>query len=191
MDREGVNEMRKLKYFLIMIISVLLVSCAATTITSSQKIPLVHVGVNWGVIPMVNNTQTPQAGEKAAAITASMLRSTSIRKVIVYKQKVSCSKILACPQQQPSMYRVRAWSRINHIHYVMMGTVNEWRYKVGLDGEPAVNVTLNLIDMSTGKIIWSAVGSKVGGSRGSLGIIAHRLIAEMLYHLITANNCIN
>ncbi|MGD9107695.1 MAG: penicillin-binding protein activator LpoB [Gammaproteobacteria bacterium] len=183
--------MKKLRYFLIMMISVLLVSCATTTITGSQKIPLVHVGVNWGVIPMVNNTQTPQAGEKAATITAGILRATNIRKVIIYKQRVSCSKILACPQQQPSMYKVRTWARMNHIRYVMMGTVNEWRYKVGLDGEPAVSVDLNLIDMRTGKIIWNAVGSKVGGSRGSLGVIAHQLIAEMLYNLITVNNCIN
>lgn len=62
----------------------------------------------------------------------------------------------------------------------MTGTVNEWRYKVGLDGEPAVSVTLKLIDMRNGRVIWSAVGSKMGSSRSSLGNVGQRLIDSML-----------
>ena len=35
------------------------------------------------------------------------------------------------------------------------GAVDEWRYKVGVDGEPAAGVTLQIIDVASGDILWS------------------------------------
>ena len=72
-------------------------------------------------------------------------------------------------------YRVAANAR-----YVLRGEVNEWRYKVGVDGEPAVSVTLRLVDKATHRVRWSAVASGNGWSDASLGTTAQRLFEETL-----------
>jgi hypothetical protein len=60
-----------------------------------------------------------------------------------------------------------------------MGSVQEWRYKVGIDGEPAVGVTMKVLDLSTGQIVWSVSGAKSGWSRQALSAVAQSLLTEM------------
>jgi polysaccharide biosynthesis protein PelC len=56
----------------------------------------------------------------------------------------------------------------------------EWRYKVGIDGEPAVGLTLKIIDLSNGRVLWSATGAKSGWSREALASVAQSLILNMV-----------
>jgi hypothetical protein len=49
-----------------------------------------------------------------------------------------------------------------------------------VDGEPVVGVTFELIDVSTGKVVWSATGSRTGWSRSGLSSIATALIGDVL-----------
>ena len=39
------------------------------------------------------------------------------------------------------------WARERQARYALTGAVDEWRYKVGVDGEPAAGVTLQIIDV--------------------------------------------
>lgn len=176
--------MRKVIVFLGFAICLALSGCTATKINQPAQTQVVCAGLKWGVMPLVNYTQTPQAGEKAAAITAGLLQAYDIKQVVIYRRQGACQTILACPHQQLSDTQIRLWARRKGIRYVMFGSVNEWRYKVGLDGEPAINITLNLMDVHSGKVVWSSVGSKVGGSRGSVGVIAHDLIGNMLSGMV-------
>src|SRR5690606_9636971 len=73
-----------------------------------------------------------------------------------------------------------AWARDTGARYALTGSVQEWRYKVGLDGEPVVGLTLNLIDVSSATVVWSATGSRSGWSRSSLAGVGQTLIKEML-----------
>ena len=66
----------------------------------------------------------------------------------------------------------------------MAGAVDEWRYKVGIDGEPAVGVALNVIDVGSGEILWSGAGGKTGWSRESLSGVAQRLMRQLLLPVI-------
>ncbi|EQD28248.1 lipoprotein, partial [mine drainage metagenome] len=72
------------------------------------------------------------------------------------------------------------WASQNRIQYALTGSVQEWRYKTGVDGEPAVSVTFNLVDMTTGKTVWSATGSRTGWSRSSVGSVGQTLIDQLL-----------
>ena len=65
------------------------------------------------------------------------------------------------------------------------GSVEEWRYKVGVDGEPAVGITLQLIDLPSGAVIWTASGSKTGWSREGLTATAQKLLVELTAPLST------
>ncbi|MGD9153409.1 MAG: penicillin-binding protein activator LpoB [Gammaproteobacteria bacterium] len=176
--------MQRIVIVLFVSIGLLLGGCTATKINRSIYAQPLSPYCKWGVVPLANYTQSPQVGEKAAAITAGLLKAYGINNVVVYHRPGSCKTVLTCPHQIMSNYQMRLWARKAGVKYVMTGAVNEWRYKVGLDGEPAVSLTLNVIDVRSGKMVWSTVGSKVGGSRESIGVIAHELINGMLNMLV-------
>jgi len=134
-------------------------------------------------MPFRNNTDRPQAGNRAAAITAGILQTMGTNKAIVYRPITPRNGLIVDPNKAISKRVQLMWARRNHIRYLVTGTVNEWRYKVGLDGEPAVNITLRLYDIRTHKYVWNAVGSLSGGSRDGLGVTAQQLIATLLNYI--------
>ena len=66
-----------------------------------------------------------------------------------------------------------------HTRYYISGNINEWRYKTGIDGEPAVSFRLALYDTKSGKLIWSGIGANNVWGKGSIGTTAQSLIEEM------------
>jgi len=88
--------------------------------------------------------------------------------------------LIACPSPNPSIETILAWARARHLDYVMTGTVNEWVYTVGLDGEPVASLELQLYETQHGARIWHAVGSKFGHKRSGSGNTGKKLIQEML-----------
>ena len=73
-----------------------------------------------------------------------------------------------------------AWAREQKVRYAVVGAVDEWRYKVGVDGEPAAGITLQIIDVGTGDTLWSGAGGKSGWSREALSAVGQKLIRELL-----------
>lgn len=63
---------------------------------------------------------------------------------------------------------------------VISGQVNEWRYKTGIDGEPAVSLVINVYDTEKGEVVWSGVVSGSGWSYESLGVLSQKLINKIL-----------
>jgi hypothetical protein len=72
------------------------------------------------------------------------------------------------------------WARDHEVRYALAGSVEEWRYKVGVDGEPAAGVTLRIIDVPSGKTLWSGSGAQSGWSREALSAVAQKLIRKLL-----------
>jgi 23S rRNA pseudoU1915 N3-methylase RlmH len=64
--------------------------------------------------------------------------------------------------------------------YAVAASVDEWRYKVGLDGEPAAGVTVNIIDLSTGQVVWSGTAAKTGWSREAVSAVAQKVVDDLL-----------
>lgn len=172
--------MCKIRQVILLMGLVFLTGCSTTIINKSTPSVVLPTNATLGIVPMENHTQTPQAGEKVAAITAGVLQAKKIRNMPIYHNKTSCEKILSCAATYPSRQTIFNWAEQHNLDYVMLGSVNEWSYKVGLDGEPEINITLNIVNVASGKTIWTAVGSKTGGSRSGLGDIGHDLIKNML-----------
>ena len=150
-----------------------LVGC--TTIHRSVQLNLPHTD-KVAVLQFANNTETPQASQRAVSISSHLLSRCHLQ-VELYPG--SCDKQV-CQYSRTQQKKMLAWAKRKGIQYVLNGAVNEWRYKVGLDGEPAVSVSLSILDVQTGQVVWSAVGSKAGGSRSSLGYTAQNLLTRML-----------
>ncbi len=157
----------------------LIIMAGCTKINSSQVVP-VNANARWGITVFANNTEVPQAGYRAMNITAGLLRSKGVRTLVFYPSNANCNKLIVCPNAIPSVKAVLTWAKEKHLNYVVMGAVNEWDYKVGLDGEPIAGVSLQIFNVNTGEMIWSSVGSKMGTSRSGLAVIAQRLVDAML-----------
>ena len=63
---------------------------------------------------------------------------------------------------------------------MVAGSVEEWQYKNGLDGEPAVGISLRVIEPATGRVLWSKSGARAGWSRESLAGSAQKVLNKLV-----------
>ena len=127
----------------------------------------------WTVLPLANTTETPQAGQRAAVIAQSLMASYGYANLTRYPASGDDETLFdpARPDQQQSAL---TWAKQQNAHYALTGAVNEWRYKGGVDGEPAVGLTFDVVDLQSGKIVWSTSGARTGWSRAAVSGVAQQ-----------------
>ena len=159
------------------ILAVMLTACTVTSTTSGGA-PLSR-DAKWALLPIVNHTEVPQAGLRAEAITEALLRNRGVANMVKYPPALNAESLIE-PAERKVQVEAAKWAREQGMRYGLQGTVDEWRYKVGVDGEPAVGVMLQVIDLQNGSVLWSAVGAKSGWSREALSAVAQKLIGDLL-----------
>ena len=152
---------------------------SACAVVDSARAPATSASDAWVVLPIVNYTETPQAGLRAETIAASILKARGFTNLKQYPANLN-SESLFEPAEREAVARALDWARGEKARYALTGAVDEWRYKVGVDGEPAVGITLQVIDVQTGNVIWSAAGSRTGWSRDAVSAVAQKLLRELL-----------
>ena len=115
-----------------------------------------------------NYTDTPRAGMRAANILEGVLYAKGYKLTSHIKEKVS------------SLKKARKIAKEDGSKYFLYGGVSEWRYKTGIDGEPAVSLQLTLYKTKNAKIVWSATASDSDWGNASIGTTAQDLIEEMM-----------
>jgi hypothetical protein len=164
--------------------AMLLTACGSMRYNVSNRISLPSNAV-IAVGPMANNSSTPLANRQVESMVATIMQTKGFKHIIPYPRKKSCEKLLYCTDEGLTHAQLIHWGRAHHVKYVMTGAANEWGYKVGLDGEPVAGVSLSLINVTTGQIVWTAVGSAIGSSRSGLDVIGQQLINNLLNAPIT------
>ncbi|VAX12220.1 Pellicle/biofilm biosynthesis outer membrane lipoprotein PelC [hydrothermal vent metagenome] len=152
---------------------------------------------SWVLLPVVNRSQTPQAGERVEAILVSLLRSRGVTHISHYPGTPQ-SQVLIMLDEQARYNAALKWALTQGFRYAITGTVEEWRYKAGLDGEPAVGITLRVIDLQNNKkfasrtsttseakyktqpVLWSATGARTGWGREGIATATHTLLNDLL-----------
>lgn len=130
------------------------------------------------ILPFLNRSETPLAGERAEAIALSVLRERGMVNLRIYQAQPE-------PNGLPILDEVRRLNQATEqaiekgMRYAISGSVEEWRYKSGLDGEPAVGLSLRLLDLSSGEVLWSGSAARSGWSRESLSGTAHKVLEEL------------
>lgn len=170
--------MKNLKILLIAVV-VLVVSACATSIQSADQQTALDAQAKWVLLPVANNTATPQAALSAEAMLEHLLRRRGIATLSTYPAALSQDTLFE-PTERKVSEEAQKWAREQGARYALTGSVDEWRYKVGMDGEPAVGVTLKVIDLSSGSVVWSASGAKSGWSRAALSGVAQGLLTNLL-----------
>lgn len=160
-------------------IAALALSLAACSTTDIGQAPAIPADARWGLLPFANHTETPQAGLRAESISESILRANGLTELRHYPASLN-NETLFEPMDRKQFDAALDWARSENIGYALTGTVDEWRYKVGIDGEPAVGMTLQLIEVSSGKVVWAAAGAKSGWSREALSAVAQKLMRSLL-----------
>lgn len=124
--------------------------------------------------PYANATDDEHAGRALTELTATALQA---RKVALTRLEGQSDE--ASLKGQAAMEAARA---ANATH-ILMGTVHEYRYKTDLDGDPAVGITLRLVEVRDGRTIWQGSSAKVDVLFASLSTAAHRAVENLVARL--------
>ncbi len=171
----------KLRTLLAMTILAAAASGCSVMDRTAQPVQL-DPAARWVILPLANHTETPQAGQRAEVILESLLRQRGLRSLESSPAAPAADLTMDLPDRK-AQQEVLRWAQGQGFRYALTGAVDEWRYKVGVDGEPAVGVVLKVIDLSTGDVVWTAAGAKAGWSREALSAVGQKLMRDLLADL--------
>lgn len=139
----------------------------------------IAAGDKVAMLPVANYTDVPQAGLRVEALLEPALRQAGLRQLVLYPPALNPETLFE-PGERKAQAEAEKWARTQGVRYVVSGAVNEWRYKVGVDGEPAVGLMLQVKDLSTDQVVYSSAGGRTGGSRQALAAVGQQLAAELV-----------
>lgn len=157
----------------VIVLTFFLYSCGVKVIDISDGL-ILDQKKTFAVIPFENYTDTPLAGYSVASILDGVLYSRGYK---LYP------KIWSIPKTEPSkevIEEIKVKTIELGVDYIIFGNVNEFRYKTGIDGEPAVSITMYLMDAKNKKVVSGISASSTGWANESLGTIAQKLINKVI-----------
>ena len=158
----------------------------------------------WVLLPVQNLGETHMAGERVEELLSTLLRIQNNVELSSYTGARTGSKGAASSSagkdakgakenreadgeleldERQHYERVVAWARERKFAYGIGGSVQEWRYRAGTEGEPAVGLTLRVVDLASGRIVFTAAGASPTPGRGSLSGATQDLLRTMLKKL--------
>jgi hypothetical protein len=153
--------------------------CLVKQVTPGPKL---DARARWVLLPVLNHGETPQAGERMEAILGTLMRGRCGVDLRVYPTPKEDNGLPELDDRRRYDAAV-AWARAQGFAYGVTGSVEEWRYRNGLDGEPAVGVTVQIVDIGSDRVLWSASGSRSGWGRDTVSGTAQKLLWSLLEDL--------
>ena len=166
--------------FKLMITGLLLVvTGCASTLQSGGKGGGCLAGAKVLLAPVVNATDDDHAGAAVTELAGTVLMN---RGASVVRADVSSD---STPVGTEALYQQ---ARDKKAQFVVEGTVHEYRYKTDLDGDPAVGITLRLVEASSGKVLWQGSSSEVGVGLSSLTSAAQDAVTKVIGKMDAASS---
>ncbi|MCS3903010.1 PBP1b-binding outer membrane lipoprotein LpoB [Methylohalomonas lacus] len=159
----------------VLLILLLLGGCAVSDVYETQPL---QADARWALLPMVNYAEAPMAGQRAESILATLLRKQGINSLETYPQRDD--EGLPELNDERRLSHAMEWARNSDFQYGVRGSVKEWQYKSGLDGEPAVGLTVEVIEIASGRVVWSASGAESGWGFDTLAGTAQELLVDLI-----------
>lgn len=171
---------RRVRSLLLLCALGLLGGCAVIDV---QRGPALSAGRRWALLPIRNHGEAPRAGERVEALVGTLLRTQKGVELEPYPVAEEAEP-LADLDGQRRYARALAWARARGLAYAVTGSVAEWRYRGGPAGEPAVGVSLSVLDPESGRVLWSASGARAGLERETVSGVAQGLLRAMVGQLV-------
>lgn len=165
----------------VVVLALFAAGCGGGATTVVRTGPVRSTG-RWVILPMVNNSETPQAGERLEAILDTLLRKGGVLALDRYPPPKEDDTHLVSSDRQRYEAALE-WARTAKYDYAVGGSVEEWRYKSGIDAEPAIGVSMRVVEVATGKVLWAATGTKTGGGSQNTSATAVELLDTMVREL--------
>ena len=159
------------KFFALLLFTILLIGCSSVVNTEKANLDLKNKTIV--ILPFENYTETPLAGLRIASIAYGVLNSKgyNAKNFTINNEK---------DYKEEEIKETISKLKEENYDYAITGTVNEFRYKTGIDGEPAVSITLKVYDIKNDKVIYTAVGSKTGWAHESLTTVAQKILNKIV-----------
>lgn len=119
------------------------------------------------IFALSNYTDTPQAGLRASNIIEGILLSKNYKVINAIRLGDISLK---------EQFKI---AKKNNSDYILNGGVSEWRYKTGIDGEPAISLNCKIIDLNSSDVTWSVTASSNDWGNASIGTTAQDMITDM------------
>ncbi|MFG6138992.1 MULTISPECIES: hypothetical protein [Halomonas] len=152
--------------------------CAVTDVHRSAPL---DPDARWALLPIANHSETPLAGRRAESGLTTLLHQHGV------------ASLTQAPHPPPSglldltgghdLQEALNWAQQQGIRYGVTGSVDEWQYKTGLDGEPAVGLSLRVVDVNSGETLWSASGARSGWGFSTTSGVGQELMADLVDEL--------
>ncbi len=165
--------MRKLQFFALII---LLSGCATAPVQDGGNLHLNRGPFTLLLPPYLNATDNEHAAEALTQLTGSTLLEKGIP---LFQTEEILSKT-ADDTASKQETRNREIARENKVTYLLAGTVHEYRYKSDLNANPAVGITLRLVNVEDGRTLWQGSSAKVGRFHASLTSTAQKAVRELV-----------
>lgn len=164
-------------FFFFIISSIFLTSCSVIDV---QKSAPLSSSERWMVLPFQNYSQTPRAGEQVEGMVATLFRIRGIPNIEMYQPQDEEHGSWLDFNDRKRQEKALLLAMKHNASYAITGSVDEWQYKLGVGSEPVVGLTIRVIEVPSGTIVWSASGAQSGWSTGSLSGTAQKLLRELI-----------
>lgn len=161
----------------IVIVLLMITGCSSQMSSSSPKLDASQVIY---IMPLTNQSSMPMAQAQVEQLLASVLADRGLRVEMYPKQQVN--DLQASIEPELRLAEARTWLANKSQGYVIYGAVQEWQYKYGLDGEPAVGITLQVTDLQ-GQVLWRGAIAQSGWGRESLAHLGLKALKKLTNNL--------
>lgn len=162
-------------------------SGGATTIHQAS-FSTVTIAPKVAVLPLVNLTTYPNAGQILGEVLYAELKS--MPSWTLQDSSVAWNHLAKSgqdPDETLTRVQARKVGQELGVDLIVFGSVTEYRYKRDLDQEPAVGVIVSVMDVASGQTVFSATVSRIGSSelfcRDSLmhtaQIVSRQIVREL------------
>ena len=165
-----------LKQRILGLIFLLWIVTGCSSMINKKKIEL-PLNKQYAIASFWNYTETPMAGLRAASIVESVLAKNNI---ILSSLVAGSEEMESTKSKQAFIKAKKEEAKQLGAEYLIMGNVQEWRYKTGIDGEPVVSFNILVIELQTDKVLFNGVGAKSAWGHKSIGIVAQEIAQELI-----------
>ncbi len=149
---------------------------ACSSIVNKQNVQLPQTK-KYAIGSFWNYTETPMAGLRASTIVESVL---SEKNIMVYSLIGGSDELELSTTKEDFLKTKKEEAKKVGADYLITGNVQEWRYKTGIDGEPVVSYSIQIIDLNQNRIVFNGIGAKSGWGHKSIGVIAQEIAENLI-----------
>lgn len=172
-----------MKHLLVLCAVLFFSGCATVVTQGGSSGTSVHVD-RLLMPPFVNATDDEHASKALTEMTGSALVEAGLP---LFQTEESLIRSSADKAQGPDGRYAELAKTVGASH-LLIGTVHEYRYKTDLDGDPAVGITLRLVDANTGQTLWQGSSGNVGYAFASVTSAAQRAVRALVAQMPVDGN---